>query len=78
MNETQVRACAVSVLCVLGGGVFVYGSTYHDQNVQPEDPNDTTVTVASEFALNGAVAAGRLFRDPLGTLRIKASRACPT
>jgi len=78
MNETQVRACALSVLCVLAGGLFVYGSTCHVQNVQPEDPNDTTVTVASEFALNRAVAAGRLFRDPLGTLRIKASRACPT
>jgi hypothetical protein len=78
MNETQVRVCAVSVLCVLAVGLFAYGSMYHDRNVQPEDPNDTTVTVASEFALNRAVAAGRLFRDPLGTLRIKASRACPT
>jgi len=77
MNETRVRVCAVSVLCVLGAGLFVYGSTYYDQNVRPEDPNDTTVTVASEFALNRAVAAGRLFRDPFGTLRMKASQACP-
>ncbi|MBN2131674.1 MAG: hypothetical protein JW741_19400 [Sedimentisphaerales bacterium] len=78
MNETQIRVCTFPVLCVLAGGLCVYGAMWHDRSVQPEDPNDTTVTVASEFVLNRAVAAGRLFRDPLGTLRIKASRACPT
>jgi len=78
MNETQVRVCVLSVQSVLAVGLLVYGSAFHHQDVRPEDPNDTTATVASEFALNRAVAAGRLFRDSFGTLRIKASQACPT
>jgi len=78
MNETQVRACALSVQSVLAVGLLVYGSAFQDQRLRPEDSNDSTVTAASEFALNRAAAAGRLFRNPTGTLRIKASQACPT
>jgi len=78
MKQTQVRACVVSVLLLWAGALLVYGSAFHQQDVLGQDVNDLTVTQASEFALNRAVAAGALFRDAFGTLRIKPSRACPT
>ncbi len=74
-----MRATACLILLLASLLLFASGTLLHSSPVYPDDPNSTTAASnASEFALNRAVAAGRLFRDPAGLLRIRSSATCPT
>jgi hypothetical protein len=77
-NTTDIRASVCLILLLVAVILVACGSALNHQQVFPEDSNDGTAVFASEFALNRAAAAGRLFRDSLGVLRIKSSDFCPT
>jgi len=74
----RTRASVCLILLLVSALLLALGLLFNGEQVYPDDPNNATASNASESALNRAVAAGRLFRDPSGLLRIRASAACPT
>lgn len=74
----DIRASVCLILLLVAVILLACGSAFNHQQVFPDHPNDVTTAFASEFALNRAIAAGRLFRDPLGVLRVRSSDFCPT
>ena len=77
-NTTDIRASVCFFLLLVAVVLLACGAAFNHKEVFPDHPDDMTTALASEFALNRAVAAGRLFRDPLGVLRLRSSDYCPT
>ncbi len=74
----DIRASVCPILLLVALILLACGAAFHCEEVSPDDPNDVTTLHASKFALNRAIAAGRLFRDTFGALRLRSSDFCPT